>query len=375
MNINSGKSFYFLPELDLLMSKIECDEIAIADTGSNCFLKQSNALTTAAYTLTRNEKRLIYIVVEILTTNNIPEVRGRYDIEIHHGYYHRLFGGGNNVARDINEASRLLNTREVIFYLPEENGDGDTEDDIALDGLSWTVKRGTRPKLGLTLLSINAEVADFMLATHQFTGYYLRDVASLDRVISMRLYESIMQWHNRMKRNEQSVTFSYEWIMDRYQLPASLRVITDFRKRFLRVATKEITDKTDIDVRFEEHTHREGRKIVLESVTFFWSKKRRNKSKKSSCDNDNIETKTVSLKMPHFELMQTEGFILASKDYLNAMISNGANLELPQPSWFSHFIHAHKFVTGLLPDLKYMNIAKKVLSEQEYNFLSSKGHM
>ena len=259
----------------------------------------------------------------------------------------------------------------MIFYLPEENGNGGTEDDIALDGLSWTVKRGVRPKLGLTLLSINAEVADFMLATHQFTGYYLRDVASLDRVISMRLYESIMQWHNRKKRKEQSVTFSYEWILDRYQLPQSLRVATDFRKRFLRVATKEITDKTDIDVRFEENTRREGRKSILESITFYWSKKSRGPNKKSSVGDNDAECAPVISEIPLYESMQTEIFILAAKDYLRA-INSGVDLKLPDQAWFTHFIHAHKFVTGLLPSDMFMCIAKAVFNEQEYNYLMSK---
>ena len=249
----------------------------------------------------------------------------------------------------------------MIFYLPEENGTGNTEDDIALDGLSWTVKRGVRPKQGLTLLSINAEVADYMLATHQFTGYYLRDVASLDRVISMRLYESLMQWHHRMKRNEQSVTFSYDWIMDRYQLPPSLLVISDFRKRFLRVASEEITAKTDIDVRFVENTRREGRKLHLDSITFYWKKKKRGNTKKLS-GNDNIKATSVMIEIPAFEAMQTETFIVAAKDYLRAL-GSCADLKLPNQNWFMHFIHAHEFVTGLLPEPEFMSIAKTVIHE------------
>ncbi|ENO8811706.1 RepB family plasmid replication initiator protein [Photobacterium damselae] len=325
---------------------------------ASCFLKQSNALTTAAYSLTRNEKRLLYIVVEILTSQKIPEIRGRYDIEIHHSHYAAIFSGSTNVARDINEASRLLNTREVIFYLPEENGDGDSEDDIALDGLSWTVKRSIRPKQGLTRLSLNAEVVDLMLETKQFTGFYMRDVARLNKVTSMRLYESLMQWHDRNKRKEQQVTFGFEWIMNRYQLPNSMRVLTDFRKRFLKVTTKEITENTDINVKYVENTVRQGRKVVLESVTFYWSKKPTAKKTNVKPEPKQRLSKPNALKIPDEESSNKSEFVLDGMRYMGSLMA-GHNVPMPTATWFTKYAEAHAEIMGDYP------------SEAVYSFVST----
>lgn len=48
------------------------------------YLRQSNALTTAAYTLSRNEKRLVYLSLEKIFNGSVIEERGRFDVTISH---------------------------------------------------------------------------------------------------------------------------------------------------------------------------------------------------------------------------------------------------------------------------------------------------
>lgn len=243
------------------------------------YLRQSNALTTAAYTLSRNEKRLVYLSLEKIFNGGIEEERGRFDVVIHHVEYSKIFGDtSKNISRDIAKASAALNKREIVFYLPEEDGD---DGEKALDGLSWTVKRSIRPKRGTTLLSFNAELVDMLRADGKYTGYFLSNVSKLNNQYSMRLYESLRQWITikRKQRNTEtpdgmnSVTFSIDWLMKRYELPDSYKRMSDFRRRFLIPSIEEITGKTDIELRYEENSAKGGRRNSIVSITFFWREK------------------------------------------------------------------------------------------------------
>ena len=49
--------------------------------------------------------------------------------------------------------------------------------------------------------------------------------------------------------------------------------MSDFRRRFLIPAVKEITDKTDIELTYTENASKAGRKNKITSITFYWKDK------------------------------------------------------------------------------------------------------
>lgn len=304
------------------------------------YLRQSNALTTAAYRLSRNEKRLVYLALEQIADGSIEEVRGRYDVVITHSDYSRIFeDNGKNVSRDISKASAALNKREIIFYIPDE--DSDTE--RALDGLSWTTKRSFRPKRGTTVLSFNAELVDLIKADARYTGYFLHVVAKLNNEFAMRLYENIRLWVTLKRKNKKennSVTFAIDWLINRYELPASYQRMSDFRRRFLIPAVTEIREKTDIELYYTENPKKGGRKNAISSITFTWIEK------DASTNTPDLDDYAEVTSPPDFETYSDEAVVELGLVYIDNF---SEECEKPNIDWIMNFLLTYQKVRGEAP--------------------------
>ncbi|WP_413113366.1 RepB family plasmid replication initiator protein [Thaumasiovibrio sp. DFM-14] len=216
-------------------------------TKKNPLVKQANALTTAAYTLSRVEKRLVYMGLMKIVEGSIKSNElGQYPVEIKHSEYTAIFEDrANNASRDINKASKDLNRREVCFYLPDEDGE---DGEKAEDGISWTTKRSHRPRRGTTTMFFNKELVDIITAVDDnYTRFLLTDAGNLTNPHFMRLFESLSQWSKK-----KTITFRIDWMLERYELPKSYSRMSDFRRRFLHPAVEEINKKTYLDVKAEE---------------------------------------------------------------------------------------------------------------------------
>lgn len=231
---------------------------------STVIIRQANALTTAAYSLTRNEKRLVYIALDGIVNRGIePNEFGQYPVEMNHQEYSHLFNDDSkNVSRDILAASKSLNKKEVTFYFPEEDGE---DGERAHDAMSWTTKRSHRPKRGVTTVFFNAELIKIITKVDKnFTKYLMSQAGRLNNPYAMRLYESLRQWSTR-----QSVTFSISWMIERYELPLSYSRMSDFRRRFLKPSVKEINELTNMKLEYEELPDR-SRANRIASIKFIY---------------------------------------------------------------------------------------------------------
>ncbi len=220
-------------------------------------IKQANSLNTAAYSLTRNEKRLVYLAIHSINRGESKQTEfGAYPIKIKHSEYASIFDEekeNNSYSREIKSASLSLNKKNIIFYIPSE----DSKDEKALDALSWTVKASHRPKRGETIIHFNAELISIIKsASSNFTRILVSDIKDLERPSAMRLYDSLRQWEQKGE-----VTFTILNLVDRYLLPEKyLERLSDFRRRFLHPAVKEINEKTELKVKAVEVTKKGERK-------------------------------------------------------------------------------------------------------------------
>lgn len=232
------------------VKKLEIVPAITNKTRSNNIIRQANALTTAAYSLGVNEKRLVYLALDSIVRNKhrlVSNSFGQYPVEISHTEFSNLFDyKGNAALRDIKNASESLNAKEVVFYLSEEDSD---DGERALDALSWTTKRSFRPRRGTTILYFNAELIDIILNVNKnYTQLLMGDITTLKSAHSMRLYDSLKQYEHLGK-----AIFTLEWMIERYQLSEKyLSRINDFRRRFLVPSVKEINEKTSINVSYRE---------------------------------------------------------------------------------------------------------------------------
>lgn len=79
-------------------------------------VKQSNALTTAAHDLSRNEKRVLYLCLSKLYQKGalFNEVEKAYEIAIDYSDYAQIFSD-ENLSRDIYNAMSGLMKKKVVF--------------------------------------------------------------------------------------------------------------------------------------------------------------------------------------------------------------------------------------------------------------------
>lgn len=90
-----------------------------------------------------------------------------------------------------------------------------------------------------------------------FTQYFLEQTASLTRVYSVRLYELLVQWKKAGKtRLFEIETFRAQMGIEEHEY----KVLADFKKRVLDVAIKEINDKTDLMVAYQQE--KKGRTVI-----------------------------------------------------------------------------------------------------------------
>lgn len=209
-------------------------------------VRQSNAVSTAAYSLPRNSKRLVYLSLNALSNYKVLKFNAKesgYEVEIFHTDYGEVFGDKAHASRDVSMAAKALRKNGIIIYQPENDGD---DGEKGYGERNWINGFDHNPKEGKTTLYFHPFVAHHLeiQSKTSFTRYMLKYVSSLNNIYAMRLYETICQWRNM----KDEYIFKINWMLERYQMPKSYKRIADFRDKFLKIAVNEINKVTDVDI-------------------------------------------------------------------------------------------------------------------------------
>jgi len=246
-------------------------------TSKHPLIKQPNLLTTAAYSLDRNQKRLIYMALSnIIKNENITKEPSKVVVTIPHGEYSSTFNC-DNTSRDIRSSldsfeNNKSNSKGIVFYIPDEDGD---DGEKALEKLYWITGYKHLPRSRTTQVYFNPDVINILERTDKkFTQYLLSVTAKLDNAYAMRLYESICQWRS----TRTSYSHEIQWMLDRFTMPKSYTLMSNFRNKFLIPAVNEISQKTDIELSFEEEC-KGCRRNTVTHIRFLWTEKEDKKPK------------------------------------------------------------------------------------------------
>jgi plasmid replication initiation protein len=202
-------------------------------------IKQSSQLTEAAYSLARDQKRVLYLVLSQMSQHGHQNGDGVFYITT--SDYARAFAcSSNHAARDIPRALASFKGAEVVLYLPDRFGE------LQPHALPWLVNRAVRSNHGEYKIEINHNLLPFMYDWQQ-AHFFVEETQHFSSAYSLRVFELIKQ-HSEAGE----VTRPVAWFIERYELPASYQRLPDFRRRFLFPVVNELNTHLALNVSVEE---------------------------------------------------------------------------------------------------------------------------
>lgn len=167
-----------------------------------------------------------------------------------------------------------------------------------------------------------------------FTKFLLEQIANLNSVYSVRLYELLKQWLEAKKAN-----FELELLRGQLGLGVSDYVrMSDFKKRVLDLAVNEINEKTDLNVSYTNV--KQGRKIVGFNFKILEKPKPKADSKKDEIKAKNGDLFTID-GLSDAQLARITRSPLFINDYANRVAPNSIQNQDMQ-AWTAHFVQELK---------------------------------
>jgi plasmid replication initiation protein len=225
-------------------------------------LKQSNIITSSRYEFTLIEKRLVYLIIQVL--NNIDEAEIlKYNnvdgLKLTINYKPVLqvcelwSDQENQNYTYIKNAIKALRKREYDF----ENVKAEYEGNQVIVDEGFCIISQYRIIKGTTIAQIDVPklaLKYFSNLKGNFTNYNMFNAMTLTSQYSQRMYEQCSRF-----KDTKWFKLTLLQVRELLNIPASYN-ISNIRKLVLDVASKELTEKTELSFDYKEQ--KEGKKVV-----------------------------------------------------------------------------------------------------------------
>lgn len=306
---------------------------------------KDNALINASYNLELVEQRLILLaIVEARTSGK--GVTPNNSLTITASSYMNHFGTNRNTAyQALKDACNNLFERQFSYI--ETNTKGNTEvvrsrwvSEIRYIDNEASVKLIFSPTVSplITLLEKN------------FASYELEQVAQLNSKYAVRLYEVVIAWRSTGK----TPMIAIDELRNRLGvLDNEYTVTADFKRWALDRSIKQINEKTEINLSYEQH--KQGRKIV----GFTFTVKQKSKPKKLKTQEQERDPKTPDI---FDNLTDKEREIIAQK---NAYADQIGATELHRQNLIKKALEQHRQAERSEQERKQREKAERLAQEQQ----------
>ena len=232
---------------------------------------KDNSLIDASFNLSLVEQRLM--LMAIVEAREVDKLTPDTPIEVKATAYRDQYKTDKSEAyKQLSDATKQLFNRQ-FSYTDQYKG----EDCITV--ARWVNRASYLNDNGTVVLYMSSEVISMISRLEaNFTQYLLEQVSEFKSKYSIRLYELLIKYRDigTSKKFEIAELRSKLGLEDN-----EYSTMSNFKSRVLDVAIKEIGDKTDIQIKYEQF--KEGR--TISHILFKFIKKKETKQKESKDKN------------------------------------------------------------------------------------------
>lgn len=215
----------------------------------NYLVTKSNYLIVSKHNLSAEEQKIILTLASIVEPND--EELKEYTFKI--GDFIKLIGVKNE--NKYTEIPKI--TKQLMSKVLEIKKNKTTEQ------FHWLAYARHEEGSGHVTLKFMPELKPYFLNLKNFyTSYRLHNVLNLNSKYSIRIYEILK---SNAYKNESALDLDIEYIRETFYIKNEYKRYSDFKRKVILTAQKEINEKTDIKFTFDEI--KKGRKI--ETIRFF----------------------------------------------------------------------------------------------------------
>lgn len=225
----------------------------------------SQQLINAAYTLKRDEKRILYMFLadpEVHAALGVKVNMNEGVIDFPLSAYSTLFHvQPHEASRDVKAAVDGFE-REIKFRIEEES----TKKEKAWDSYFWLSKKSYRPKRGRYAVYFNSRILPFLLDMKSQIGPRFKELEQLQNPLHGRLYTKLIE-----SDSEKECELEIEWMIERFELPNSYTRYSNFKQKFLNPCCEKIRNLHQMsDLEFEELKTDPQKPRAVTAVKFTW---------------------------------------------------------------------------------------------------------
>lgn len=258
---------------------------------------KDNALIEASHKLSESEQRLVLLAIlkgrEFC--DSIEELKDK-ELIIHAEDYMKAFGVERQSAYESLKKA-VLGLFEAKWGYRFVNSKGNIE--VAYERFTQSAKY-VENEATVKFMFANSIIPMLVELERNFTSYEIEQVANLQSRYAMRLYECLIRF-----KASKLLNITLDELRFRFGLlDTEYKVMSDFKKRVLDMAVKDINDNTDITVSYDQH--KQGRTIT--SFTFKFKQKA--KVKTAKVEQDKRDPNTLDMFVP---MTDNQRFAFAKK--------------------------------------------------------------